>query len=318
MRGVIRSLALMLLVTSVMNPTTPAWGLASGGAPTTVPVISTSQCGTLSCVTEQGGVGTGSTKDQVTNLPKGPDDSGQGVYAPAADAPRYEYGWTTSCTAALPGEQGSDVLCLGAVIACSNPANGAGPLTRIWRRLVQTGQPPGGWTLIGTTCWADAIPGSRPTVTMAMIQNAFNLTPWAKPEIDTQPAGNVTLVGLDTYYKVNWTPDGFQPNEIDAIDPARMNGYKVDIRVRLVGFVWSFGDDQTFGPTTSEGGVYPSGNITHQYLAGGGFPASVTTTFSGDFRIGGGDWAPIPNSATVPGPATTVTVRTAQAQLVSH
>jgi hypothetical protein len=101
-----------------------------------------------------------------------------------------------------------------------------------------------------------------------MIQDAFNHTPWAAPHISTQPAGNVTLVGLDTYYKVNWTPQGFQPGEIDAIDPARMNGYRVDIRVKLVNFMWQFGDGQTFGPTTSEGGVYPSGNITHQYVKG--------------------------------------------------
>jgi len=173
---------------------------------------------------------------------------------------------------------------------------------------------------------------------MAMIQDAFNLTPWAKPQISTQPNGNVTLVGLDTYYRLNWTPEGYEPDrqrpapaalggdaqqdeqldEIEVVDPARMNGYQIDVRVKLVSFIWNFGDGQTFGPTTSEGGVYPSGNITHRYLGGGAFPSSVTTTFGGDFRINGGDWAPIPNTATVPGPATAVTVRTAEAQLVSH
>ena len=153
---------------------------------------------------------------------------------------------------------------------------------------------------------------------MAMIRDAFNHTPWAKPQISTQPKGDVTLVGLDTFYKVNWTAEGFQPGEVDAIDPARMNGYHVDVRVKLVNFMWLFGDGQTFGPTTSEGGVYPSGNITHQYLRGGAFPASVNTIFGGEFRIDGGDWAPIPDTVTVPGPATTVTVRTAQAELVSH
>jgi len=203
-------------------------------------------------------------------------------------------------------------------MACSNPANGPGPLTRIWRRTVQTGQPPSAWQLIGTTCWADAVPGSRPPLTMAMIQDAFNRTPWATPQISTQPTGNVTLVGLDTYYKVNWTPEGFQPNEVDAIDPARMNGYRVDIRVKLVSFIWQFGDGQSFGPTTSEGGVYPAGNITHQYLGAGGYQARVDTTFGGEFRIDGGEWASIPDTVTVPGPATTVTVRTAQAELVSH
>jgi hypothetical protein len=271
------------------------------------------------CAPDNEGILSGTRREDVTNLPEGPDVDRSRLYQPAANAPRYEYGSTTSCiTGARPGDAGADVMCNGAVMACSNPANGPGPLTRIWRRTIQQGQPPSPWQLIGTTCWSDAVPGSRPVLTMAMIQDAFNHTPWAVAEISTQPAGNVTLVGLDTYYKVNWTTQGFQPNEIDAIDPARMNGYRVDIRVKLVNFMWQFGDGQTFGPTTSEGGVYPSGNITHQYLKGGAYPASVNTTFGGEFRIDGGDWAPIPDTVTVPGPTTTVTVRTAQAELVSH
>ena len=153
---------------------------------------------------------------------------------------------------------------------------------------------------------------------MAMIQEAFNLTPWAKPQISTQPKGNVTLVGLDTYYRVNWTVEGFQPQEVDAIDPARMNGFHVDVRVKLDHFQYVFGDGDLFGPTTSEGGVYPTGEITHPYLKAGAYPARVNTTFAGEFRIDGGGWAPIPNTVTVPGPATVVTVRTAAAQLVQN
>ena len=276
-------------------------------------------CGSsISCYTKNDGIDTSSTRQAVSGLAKGPADDGKSPWAPAADAPRYEYGGTTSCTNARPGETGAESMCMAAVTACSNPANGPGPLTRIWRRIIQPGQPPTPWQLIGTTCWADAVPGSRPTLTMAMILEAFHNTPWAKPEITTQPAGNTTLVGLDTYYKVNWTSEGFQPEEVDPIDPSRMNGYHVDIRVKLANFIWVFGDGQTFGPTKSEGGVYPSGDITHQYQSGGAYGASVNTTFAGEFRIDGGEWAPIPDTVTVPGPATTVTVRTAQAQLVDH
>ncbi len=278
-----------------------------------------SPCGKLGCTNGQGGIDITSSRQAVLNLPKGPDDDGKGIFQPAADAPYYEYASTTACpSGARPGEMGADTMCLGAVLGCANAANGSGPLVRIWRRTMQAGQAISGWQLVGTTCWADVAPGSRPPLTVSMIQEAFNRTPWAKPQIDTQPAGNVTLVGLSTFYKVNWTNEGFQPQEVDVIDPARMNGYRIDIRVRLISFLWNFGDGQTFGPTTSEGGVYPAGNITHKYLSGGSYPASVTTTFGGDFRIDGGDWAPIPSTATVPGPATTVTVRTAEAQLVAH
>lgn len=276
-------------------------------------------CGRLRvCQSTGDGIDTGMSRDSVIGLPKAPGDDGKSALDVAYTGPRYEYGWSTACGMNQPGSPAADSMCMGAVTACSDPAGGPGPMSRIWRRTIQDGQPPSEWALVGTTCWADVVPGSRPTVTMAMIQNAFNLTPWAKPQITTQPKGDVTLVGLDTYYKVNWTPAGFQPEEIDAIDPARMNGYQVDVRVKLDHFVWQFGDGQSFGPTNSEGGVYPSGNITHQYLAGGGYPASVNTTFAGDFRINGGAWAPIPNMVTVPGPPTTVTVKTAQAQLVDH
>lgn len=257
-------------------------------------------------------------KNSVLELPKNAQDDGKSALDANYTGPRYEYGWTTSCTQSTPGGPGADALCMGAVTACSDPTQGTGPLSRIWRRAVQDGQPPGAWTFIGTTCWAEVVPGSRPTVTMAMIQNAFNLTPWSTPQITTQPAGNTTLVGLDTFYQVNWTPAGFQPEEIDAIDPARMNGYQVDVRVKLDHFTYQFGDGKAFGPTTSTGGVYPSGDITHQFLSGGAYPSNVNTTFGGEFRINGGDWAPIPDTVTVPGPATTVTVRTAAAQLVDH
>jgi hypothetical protein len=153
---------------------------------------------------------------------------------------------------------------------------------------------------------------------MAMIQRAFHNTPWAKPVISTEPKGNVTLVGLDTFYKVNWSAQGFQPNEVEVIDPATMLGFQVEIRPRLDHFTYVFGDGQDFGPTTNEGGVYPSGGITHQYAKAGDYPARVDTTFGAEFRINGGAWAPIPDTVTVPGPATTVTVKTAKAELVNN
>ena len=214
-----------------------------------------------------------------------------------------------------PGGVGADTLCAGAITSCSNPANGAGPLTRIWRRTVQPTGAVSGWEQIGVTCWADVAPGATPRVTMAMIINAFRHTPWAKTQVTTQPAGNVTLVRLDTYYQVNWSAAGYQPEEVDTVD---LLGYAVQIRPKLDHFTYVFGDGETFGPTTYLGGVYPTGTITHQYLTPGVNNTRVDTTFGADFRINGGAWAPIPDTVTVPGPATAVTVRTATARLVNH
>ena len=302
-------LSLLLLAVALVTAQ-PSFAAPADDGPST--------CGKATCSARKSGIDTSMSRGSVVNLPRGPGDDGSALWAPVADGPRYEYGSSTSCTVSPPGQVGADALCSGAVTACSDPAQGAGPLTRIWRRLVQPGQPPGPWQQVGLTCWAQVAPGSRPAVTMAMIQDAFNHTAWAVPRVSTQPVGDVTLVGLDTYYQVHWSVEGFQPGEVDVIDPARMNGYRVDVKVDLDHFVWQFGDGQAFGPTRYEGGVYPTGSITHRYQAGGVYPASVVTTFSGQFRIDGGPWGPIPDTATVPGPATTVTARTAQAQLVTQ
>ena len=229
----------------------------------------------------------------------------------------YEYSTRLACQTGQIGSTSTDAAtCTKASQGClgNTAAQGIGLLYEIYRRPVGATA----WQFIATTCFPDQVPGAPPVVTMPMILNAFHLTPWAQPQITTQPQGDITLVGLDTYYKVNWTPTGYQPGEVEPLDPATMLGYHVDIRVRLDHFTYLFGDDTTFGPTPYEGGVYPTGTITHQYLKAGAYPARVETTFGADFRINGGAWTPVPDTATVPGPPTTVTAKTAHAQLVAH
>ena len=34
-----------------------------------------------------------------------------------------------------------------------------------------------------------------------------------------QPVGDVTLVGLKTFYRVNWSSQGYEPGEVEVIDP---------------------------------------------------------------------------------------------------
>lgn len=281
------------------------------------PATSINPCGSslIICAPTQIGVDSGISQIDWATIPRYPGDDGKAV--DTANRPRFEYATTIACTDAPPGTPAADTMCPRAVMQCQDAATGLGPLTRVWQRTVEVGRPPSDWTAIGLTCYADAVPGSRPTITMAMIRQAFHLTPWATPRLTTQPKGDVTLVGLDTYYQVNWSTTGYQPEEIEPIDPAAMLGYQVEIKVKLDHFTYLFGDGHTFGPTPYEGGVYPTGTITHQYQQPGTYPAQVETTFGAEFRINGGAWAPIPDTVTVPGPTTTVTVKTARAQLVS-
>jgi len=77
-------------------------------------------------------------EQDIRALAKAPGDDGQSVQR-ALDlaAPRYEYSSTFACQDTAPGSN-PDALCTNALIACTNPADGPGPLTGLWRRtLVQ-------------------------------------------------------------------------------------------------------------------------------------------------------------------------------------
>ncbi|WP_347352850.1 hypothetical protein [Intrasporangium sp.] len=197
-------------------------------------------------------------------------------------------------------------------------------MTQIWGRPVgpdgkakpnAAGDTP--WLRVGTTCLPDAVPG-RPTLGMATIRAAFHDTAFARARVLIQPEGNVTLVNLATFFRVQWDQAGFQPGEVDAIDPARMLGYRVAIRPTLVGYRYVFGDGVSSAPTRSAGGVYPGGDVRHTYTRRGQVTARVEVTFGGEFRLGDGSWLPIDDTVTVAMPGTRVSVREARAVLVNQ
>jgi hypothetical protein len=172
--------------------------------------------------------------------------------------------------------------------------------------------------MVGTTCLPELVPGASPMPTIAMIVEAFHETAWARATISTQPKGNTTLVNLRTFYRVDWSERGYEPGEVDPVDPATMFGYRVEIRPKLVGYAYHFGDGSSLGPTTSPGGVYPDGDVVHTYSRPGTYTSRVDVTFGAEFRINGGAWIRIPDTVTVPQPGTTVTVREARGVLVTH
>lgn len=252
-------------------------------------------------------------RDEVLALEKFPGDKGGPIVDRPKKAPVYEYLSLNDCPQAKPDSITEQVSCAHALRDC--PEGELGPLLRIWRRTMTAGDVTEPWRTRGLTCASDVAPGARPTLTMADLKAAFMRTPWSKPQISSQPTGNTTLVNLRTFYEVNWTPTGFQPGEVDR---SVLRGIPVQIRPKLVGFTYVFGDGSTTGPTTSTGGVYPDGDITHLYRAKGEYPVRVDTTFGADFSLDGSTWDEIPSTVTVPGPSTTVTVREAKGVLVNH
>lgn len=213
--------------------------------------------------------------------------------------------------------QGSDTCMTGAVnTLCPDP--NTGPLADILIRHINAdGTPATGWRLLGQTCRSNEVPGARPRPTMAMIVNAFHRTPWASATLGFEPAGNLTLVNLPSYYRATWTRAGYAPGEIDTVDPATMFGFTVQIRPRLTSFTYHFGDGTHSDPTTSPGGTYPTGDITHTYRAAGTYRAYISVVWAADYRIEDGPWEPIPGTATVAQPAATITVKEARNHLVS-
>ena len=71
-------------------------------------------------------------------------------------------------------------------------------------------------------------------------------------------------------------------------------------------------------PTTSSGGIYPDGDITHTYPTPGLYPTRIDITYSGEFSVNAGAWIPIPDTVTIAGAIQPLTVKTAHARLVAH
>jgi len=255
----------------------------------------------------QKGVQTSVTSAGLDRANKGLD-----ITTGAADKRTFEYASVYACPYNNPGGSAKDVLCAGAIQGCAGntPEQGQGPLVRLYRReLDASGNPMGGWTAIGTTCFPDLVPG-KPVLGLGQILAAFHNTPWAKPTAHIQPEGNVTLVTLATYFEVTWPTAGFQPGEIDTVT---LLGTPVRIRPTVQGYAYVFGDGTNFGPTPSAGGAYPDGDITHAYAKAG----IIDITYGGEFSIAGGAWLPIPDSVTVAGSLQPLTVKTANARLVT-
>jgi hypothetical protein len=264
-------------------------------------------------IADAAGVHANLTRAQVANLVAGKDRDGQVLADP------WQYLTTFVC--AIPTGGAGDTVdvevgCSGATLVCA----GGTELMRqvLGRPLNPDGSPKGSgeWTKIGTTCLAEGLPGNA-LPSLAMIREAFHTTNWATATVDSQPEGNATLVNLPTYFRVTWSAKGFEPGEVDRVDPARMLGAQVSIRPRLVGLTYHFGDGAVFGPTRSSGGVWPDGDVVHTYTSRGGMPARVEVEWGADFRIGGGEWTRLPDTVSVEQPVTTIQVREARAVLVN-
>ena len=89
------------------------------------------------------------------------------------------------------------------------------------------------------------------------------------------------------------------------------------IRPTFKQITYAFGDG-TSTTTTSMGGVYPNGDVTHAYNNPGTMTVSANARYGGQFRLGGGAWVDIPGTTNIAGPAQQLQVVTAKNRLVNE
>ena len=239
----------------------------------------------------------------------------------ADTGPWFEYDSVSVC-GGHPDRPGSDSMCLRAVVMCQSGVNGDGPAVAIFRRELERNRQPtpgaaGRWTSVGFTCFPALVPGARNTLTMAMIREAFHDTDFTVPTVNIQPEGDLTLVNLPTFFEAKFPESGFGPGEIDAVDPARMLGHRVEVRPVLKSITYHLGG-QTVGPTTSMGGPYPNGDVRATYSSAGSHEVRADIVYTGQFRVGGSEWFDIPGEVDLTGTPVTLTVAEAKSRLVTY
>lgn len=249
---------------------------------------------------------------------------------PQAKPPFFRFTSTANCVNSTPSSPVNDASCATMNAPCENntPTQGQGPAVKVYRSRVDGDAKPvdargrvaaaASWEYLGVTCLPDLVPGRSRPLTMAQIRAAFHDTRFAVASLHLQPEGDVTLVHLPTYLELRWPVEGYQPGEVDAVDPGRMSGYRVDIRPQLTSVVYRFGDGTVSPATTSLGGSYPDGDVIHSYDAAGRYELRADVTYQGQYRVAGGAWVDIPDSVTILGTRQVLTVRTAHARLYGN
>lgn len=248
---------------------------------------------------------------------------GKEVLQAPAKGPKVEFATTAFCGWG-PGDPGADNLCPRAVARCAanTDPEGKGPAVSIFSRKVNLRGIPiagsdGHWVGRGVTCFPQYVPGASRALTMAMIRDAFHDTDFSVPTVNIQPEGDVTLVNLPTFFEVRFPAAGFGPDEVDTPDPARLLGYRIEVRPRLKSITYHL-VTTTIGPTTSRGGPHPTGDIRATYTRPGTHQVRADIVYTGQFRVGGSQWFDIPGDVDLRGTPVTLTVREATSRLYTN
>jgi len=174
---------------------------------------------------------------------------------------------------------------------------------------------PGGaqrhWQATGEfACRSAADPAGPAAVAVQPVVTAedFRRLPIPAAVIKVQPPDRRTLINIPTNLYANASP---------VILPTTVLGLAVRVRATPSRFHWTYGDG-TARTTTDPGAPYPELRTAHTYLRPGHRTLHLSTTYSGEYSVAGEAWLPIDGVATVSSPSRTLTVLSAQNQLVAE
>ncbi len=262
------------------------------------------------------GIDVGLTVEQTHALA----DSYPPAVSPESPTAWYDYVAVIDCIPPNSPERPRLEICGFAISFCEeNVPESSGPRSIIYRRTgYADGTDPTTWEPIGPTCFTDSVPArsGEPAVelTEAMIVEQFHRTDFALPQTVLQPPDGTALVNLPVYFELVWPDAGFSPSEIDT---TTLVGRQVRIRPTLVGATYLTGDGTAIGPTSSLGGPYPDGDLTHTYDTAADVAPSISVEYGGEVSVDGGPWTTIPSTATIDGPAVDLQVLTSRNRLYS-
>ncbi|WP_426593300.1 hypothetical protein ACPPVS_16420 [Cellulomonas sp. McL0617] len=158
--------------------------------------------------------------------------------------------------------------------------------------------------------YAFAAPGGCPRDLVPVLGAVdFRVLPIAPSSIEVQPDRGWVLVNLDTIVLTDPAPQTFRTTLL---------GYGVDVVATPTAFTWDFGDRSSTLTTTSPGHAYPHQHVTHAYTEVGSAAITLTTTWSGRYRVDGDDqWHDVAGTAQTTSAAAPVQIEERRSHLVA-
>lgn len=90
-------------------------------------------------------------------------------------------------------------------------------------------------------------------------------------------------------YTACWPSEGgLKPGDVSK--PVKLLSWTIEFKIAAKDYRYDYGDGSTSEWTSSPGGVYPDGDITHTYERTGSRSVKVDARLVGQYRVNGGAW----------------------------